>query len=63
MRGILDDKGSVGEAGKIFGYRVSAIGCRVKADSGTEWSFVGLDPGFAEAREQCRLIPMSGLEE
>ena len=61
MRGVLNDECACGVAGKVFGYRVSAIGYRVKADSGTKRSLVGIDPCIAEMREQPNLVPAGRL--
>ena len=62
MGRILDDESSFGEAGKIFDYRVSAIGYGVKSYSRAERSFLRADAAFLKAAQQHRLIPARWLK-
>ena len=60
--GILNDEGSLGEARKVFGYRVSAIGYRVKANARAKWCLRRSNAGFAKPLEYQDAIPARGLK-
>ena len=59
--GILYDERAFGEAWKILGYWVSAIGYWVKANSGAKRCFGGFNAGFAKSLQQRGLTPTGGL--
>jgi len=62
MRGILDNEGAFGVAGKVFGCRVPASGYRVKTDSRAEWGRACFDAGFAKSPQESCLIPAGCLK-